>query len=66
MVFVEVGARLRLAQEHLMGEGDENLKSPREEGVLSTQSDGNLSLLTPSNKFHHHMTNLHFYSFSQV
>jgi hypothetical protein len=64
MVFGEVGARLRLVQEHLLGEGDEDLKSPREEGVLSKQSDGNLSLPTPSNKFRHHMRNLRFHSFS--
>jgi hypothetical protein len=62
MVFGEVGACLRLAQEHLMGEGDEDLKSPRE-GVLSTQSDGDLSLLAQSNKSHR-MRNLRFYSFS--
>jgi hypothetical protein len=50
--------RWRLTQEHLSAECN-GFKGPRNvEGVLSTQCDGVSSLLTPSNKYCHHVTNI--------
>lgn len=57
----EVGARSRFVQEHLTGGSNEVFESPPEvASFLCLQSDGILSSLTPSNKSHHHMTNIYF------